>query len=72
MKRVNKTNIIKACTLSFRGTMDKDIMKILNIASSTLSRWRQLPLWKQVEESLIEKAIEKEFNQDLPTEDVES
>ena len=71
MKRINKTNIIKACILSFRGTMDKDIMEILNITGSTISRWRQLPLWTQIEERLIEKAIDQEFKPDLPTKDVE-
>lgn len=67
MPRLNTKKIVKACQRSFAGNSDEEISKELDVHPATISRWRQLPLWKQVEESLIEKAID----QYSATEDVE-
>ena len=71
LPNINCQKVIRACHLSFQGTPDSTISSELEVHPATISRWRQLPLWKQTEESLIEKTIDQELNQDSATEDVE-
>jgi len=71
LPNINYQKVIRACHLSFQGTPDSKISSELEVHPATISRWRQLSLWKQTEESIIEKTIDQELNQDSATEDVE-
>ena len=49
-----KKILIEACQLAFNGKNNADLEKILGVSKGTIVRWRKLPLWKDVENELIE------------------
>lgn len=63
MKRLNLIRIIDACHLSFQGLPDNEVAKKINISTPTISRWRKMPIWKEMEMKLIEKTIDQKINE---------
>lgn len=59
MKRLALKQILEACKMSFDGMTYAEIAKKLEVNPNTISRWRKLMLWKEMERKLIEAEIEK-------------
>lgn len=54
-KRLNPKKIIQACRLHFYGDSLTDIAVLLEVAKTTLSRWRKTEIWQDYEAKLIEE-----------------
>lgn len=65
MPKHNPKQIIKACRLCFQGDSNQKIAKKVNVHKSTITQWRKLDLWKQMEKQLIEAAMEEEAKKAL-------
>ena len=59
MKKLDLKQILKACILSFDGMTGAEIAKELKVNPNTISRWRKLKLWKEMEQKLIESEMQK-------------
>ena len=59
MKRLDLKQILEACKLSFDGMTGTEIAKKLQVNPNTISRWRKLAVWKEMERKLIEAEIKK-------------
>ena len=60
MPNLSTKKVVQACRLSYEGNLDKKISEELDVSVSTISRWRQLALWKETENKLIEATIQVE------------
>ena len=54
-KRLNPKLICQACRLNFYGDELKDIAVLIDVAPSTLTRWRKTQIWQDYEAKLIEE-----------------
>lgn len=54
-KRLNPKKIIQACRLHFNGDSLTDIAVLLDVAKTTLSRWRKTQIWIDYEAKLIDE-----------------
>ncbi len=54
-KRLNPKKIRQACRLHFNGDTLTDIAVLLDVAKTTLSRWRQTDIWIDYEAELLEQ-----------------
>lgn len=64
MKRLDLKQILEACKLSFDGMTGTEIAKELQVNPNTISRWRKLAVWKEMERKLIEAEIQKVLTAD--------
>ena len=64
MKRLDPKQILEACKLSFDGMTGAEIAKKLKVNPNTISRWRKLTLWKEMEQKLIEAEIQRVLKDD--------
>ena len=54
-KSLNPKKICQACRLHFYGDELKDIAILLDVAQTTLTRWKKTHIWKDFEAKLIEE-----------------
>lgn len=54
-KTMNPKNIIAACRLHFYGDELQDIAVLLDVAPSTLTRWKKTKIWIDYEAKLIDE-----------------
>ena len=59
MKRLDLKQVLEACKLSFNGMTSVEIAKKLKVNPNTISRWRKLTLWKEMERKFIEAEMKK-------------
>lgn len=60
-----KSKVLMACQMSFFGTSNSKIAEHFGVSSSTVSRWRKLPIWVDFENELLtayrKAAVEKQI-----------
>lgn len=72
-KSMNPKKIIAACRLHFYGDELKDIAVLMEVAPSTLTRWKKTKIWIDYEAKLIDEwhqrqqEKEKTLRTDAPT-----
>ena len=54
-KRLNPKLICQACRLHFYGDELQDIAVLIDVAPSTLTRWRKTQIWQDYEAKLIDE-----------------
>ena len=54
-KRLDTKKICHACLLHWRGDSLTDIAVRLDVAKTTLTRWRKTDIWKEYEAKLLEE-----------------
>ncbi len=56
-KSLNPKKICQACRLHFHGDELQDIAVLLDVAPTTLTRWKKTKIWKDFEAKLIDDLI---------------
>ena len=54
-KSLNPKKICQACRLHFYGDSLTDIAILLDVAQTTLTRWKKTQIWKDFEAKLIDE-----------------
>ena len=53
-KRCGQKQILTACRMSFDGASNREIADSIGITETTVSGWRKLKIWQELESQLVD------------------